>query len=152
MNCSINLRGGCLMKRLISLFLICFILSGCNSEQLKEVQMFNAQTEITISNYERLKEKVSQRVPELIKGIADGSIASDLISSDFNYSEWTSLLQSNANSIISDEPLVQTSDFYTALGLNSVTQIIIFSYRGTTYLAEVLWVDEKIDTLNLEVK
>ena len=142
------------MKKLLMIFLcLCSLFfCSCNSQQLEEIQMFNAQTELTISGYQTLKDKVAGCEPEIIKGIADANLSLDYISSTFDYSEWTNLLQSNANSIISDEPLIQTSDFYTALGIDSITHIMIFSYRGTTYLAEILWVNEKIDTLNLEVK
>lgn len=134
------------------LILLCGLcLTGCNSQQKKEVELFNQKTDTTITLYNQTVDKFEGREEEFVSQLVAGEISSDLIEDTVDYSQWTELVNKNVNELISDEPLIKESSFYTALGINSVTQIFIFDYRGTAYLAEILWVDTKIDMINLEV-
>lgn len=140
-------------KRLVCLILTLGILAltGCNSQQKKEIELFNQETDGTLQLYDKTVAQFEGHEDEFVKQLIDGNISSDWAGVDFRYSEWTSLIHDNVNELIADDILVKSSNFYTALGMNSVTQILIFGYRGTDYLAEILWVDAKIDMMNLEV-
>lgn len=132
------------------LFCILF-LSGCTSQQKKEIEMFNKETEGTLQLYDKTVAQFEGNEDEFVKQLIAGNINPEWLTDTLNYSEWTQLINDNVNDLIADDILVKSSDFYTALGVNSVTQILVFGYRGTDYIAEILWVDMKIDMMNLEV-
>ena len=141
------------MKRrcLILLLIGTLCLSGCASRQRKEIEMFNTGTEGTIQLYDATKAQFEGHEDEFVKGLIEGTINTDWLSEDLDYSGYSKMITEHSNPLIADDILVKSSDFYTALNLNSVTQILIFGYRGTDYIAEILWVDCKIDMMNVEI-
>lgn len=137
---------------IILLTLSTILFSGCTQRQKEEIELFNLETERTILEYEETVAQFDGKEADFIRGLALGTVDDLFLADGFSYSEVTELLQKNANELISEEPLIQSSNFYTALGVNSVTQIMIFDYRGTSYIAEILWSNLKIQMLNLEVR
>ena len=142
------------LKRILFTFLITALLAtstGCMAKQRRDVELFNANTEATINLFNTTQDLYKGKEVEFIDALHKGTVNPEWLSEGFDYSEETALLKSNENHLISDEPLVSYAHFFTSLGANSVTQIIKFDLQGTSYLCEVLWVDTKIDLINLEV-
>lgn len=142
------MKGLCAFCACVVLMLSC---TGCLSEQRQEVELYNANTAATISLYEMTSDVISGKEIELVQGIVSGALPEEWCSDTLDYASLTSEIAKYRNDLIASEPLIQYTELFTSLGANSVTQIIRCDIQGTAFLFEVLWVNCKIDMINMEV-
>ena len=138
------------MKKLIVLILISLVICTSCSKAKQDVELFNTQTESTISLYESTLNVAKDSEQELVCGLLHDDITLPH-KDNFDYKDAHDLLQANKNDMIEELVVVNSTNFYTRLGINSVTQVTDFLFQGTHYVMQVLWVDSKMDMLILEV-
>lgn len=141
------------MKRSCIALLAILLLTGCSSNIKQEVEVFNRNTEVTITRYEEVTSAREDKTEELIQDIANGKEL------DITLSDTAKKAVDEAHKTLNDSsylieatPVIKTDNFYTRLGYNFVTQAVQFGFSGKVYLLEILWTSgTSIDSFYLEV-
>lgn len=125
--------------------------TACTDSRAEEVRVFNEYTEQTITDYQRLQKMLAGRDEQLIEALRDDSIDSQYLADDtMHFEQESRLLQGAALENADNTPLVTESGIFTSIGANSNTQILKFTIGNTQFVLEILWVEDKIDSLSLK--
>ena len=136
----------------LAALILCLGLTACSDTRAADVDAFNSASLEQLARYEKVQDITQDKEIELIRGIISGDLSSFPTSDNLDISEAHDLI---ANITIPDgmdtTPLVQSSDLYTSLDTDVLTQYVLFIYCGTPFKLQILWTD-KIDTIALEVR
>lgn len=131
----------------------CLAFTSCSDSKAKAVDEFNSNTLEEIARYDAVKSIADGREQELITGTMNGDLSAFPVAEDLDLSEarrvFSSLIIPDV--VMDKTPLIQSSDFYTSLETDTVTQYITFTYCGTALKLQILWTD-KIELVTLEVR
>ena len=125
--------------------------TACSDSRAEEVRLYNEHTEQTLTEHLALQQQLTGKEIMIIEAIRDNSIDIQYLNdADLSLAAESEMLRKATIEGIDSTPLIIDSGIFTSLGANSNTQIIQFSIVNTQFVLEILWVNQKIDTLSLE--
>lgn len=131
----------------------CLAFTSCSNNTAKAVEDFNSNILEEIARYDAVKSIAEGKEQELITGIMNADLSAFPVSEDLDLTEahrvFSSLIIPDV--VMDKTPLIQSSNFYTNLETDTVTQYITFTYCGTSLKLQILWTD-KIELVTLEVR
>ena len=143
------------MKWFVCLLAIftCLAFTSCSDSRAKAVDEFNSNTLEEIARYDAVKAIAEGKEQELITGIMSADLSAFPVSDELDLSEAQKVLSTLVipDVVMDKTPLIQSSDFYTSLETDTVTQYITFTYCGISLKLQILWTD-KIELVTLEVR
>lgn len=143
------------MKWFVCLLAIftCLAFTSCSDSRAKAVDEFNSNTLEEIARYDAVKSIAEGKEQELITGIMSADLSAFPVSDELDLSEAQKVLSTLVipDVVMDKTPLIQSSDFYTSLETDTVTQYITFTYCGISLKLQILWTD-KIELVTLEVR
>lgn len=125
--------------------------TACSDSRAEEVRLYNEHTEQTLTEHLALQQQLAGKEIMIIEAIRDNSIDIQYLNdAGLSLAAESEMLRKATIEGIDSTPLIIDSGIFTSLGANSNTQIIQFSIVNTQFVLEILWVNQKIDTLSLE--
>lgn len=125
--------------------------TACSDSRAEEVRLYNEHTEQTLTEHLALQQQLTGKEIMIIEAIRDNSIDIQYLNdAGLSLAAESEMLRKATIEGIDSTPLIIDSGIFTSLGANSNTQIIQFSIVNTQFVLEILWVNQKIDTLSLE--